>query len=644
MDTEKFRVKTEVEKLREKDTIKVSYKKPWGVMSWIKAGVKKLRGKDSKNTLKTYGYDLLEMAEKLDPVIGRDDEITSVIRILISLRIMNNPILIGEPGVGKTAIVEGLAKRIVSGDVPSNIANVKLIALDFASLLSGAKHLSEFETRLNDVRKGIEKGKVILFIDNFDLIFTQGFMNGGVLLEWILARDQVQCIGATTVEKYRKHLENDVTFRKRFEKVFVAEPTVPDTISILRGIKQKCEDWYGVQIQDGALVIAAQLSGLYIINRRLPEKAVDLVCQACAEESQLKTVGPDQIAKVVSKWTGLPVSFLLRGDDKQYLIGLGDRLKQRVVGQDRAVEEIAEALLILGLRAKLGRQPMSFLLLGEPGVGKTELAKALAEELFGGGDRLVKINLSYKIENQYFKARLIGDVSGYPTRTYEAVRRRPCVILIDKVEEADSAMFSILLRVLEEGRLTDSQRRNVDFRDTLVIITSSIGAHHLSSGMGSIEAAREKVVNEVRTLFKCRLLNGLNKIVVFDPLSRDQLKSVARLQFKDVAKRLAEKGIALAVTDAALDLVSDKCYVDGARKMERWIETNVVTELAKMSLRDEIDENSTVYIDVGIDGLTYQVDKIGGIVDLSTAQRVDILIQIPNRHKADSAIQTVKTT
>eukprot|EP00268_Persea_americana_P036370 TRINITY_DN3584_c0_g1_i1.p1 TRINITY_DN3584_c0_g1~~TRINITY_DN3584_c0_g1_i1.p1 ORF type:complete len:909 (-),score=270.12 TRINITY_DN3584_c0_g1_i1:261-2987(-) len=757
------RVKTEVEKLRGKEGKKVE----------------SASGDTNFQALKTYGRDLVEQAGKLDPVIGRDEEIRRVVRIL-SRRTKNNPVLIGEPGVGKTAVVEGLAQRIVRGDVPSNLMDVRLVALDMGALVAGAKYRGEFEERVKAVLKEVEEaqGKVILFIDEIHLVLgagrTEGSMDAANLFKPLLARGQLRCIGATTLEEYRKYVEKDAAFERRFQQVYVAEPSVADTISILRGLKEKYEGHHGVRIQDRALVVAAQLSSRYITGRHLPDKAIDLVDEACAnvrvqldsqpeeidnlerkriqlevelhalekekdkaskarlvevrkeledlreklqplkmkylkekeridEIRRLKqrreemlfslqeaerrmdlarvadikygalqeidaaiaklegttdenlmlteTVGPEQIAEVVGRWTGIPVTRLGQ-NEKERLMGLAERLHKRVVGQNQAVNAVAEA--VLRSRAGLGRpqQPTgSFLFLGPTGVGKTELAKALAEQLFDDENLLVRIDMSEYME-QHSVARLIGAPPGYVGhedggQLTEAVRRRPySVVLFDEVEKAHTSVFNTLLQVLDDGRLTDGQGRTVDFSNTVIIMTSNLGAEYLLAGLSgksTMKKAQELVMEEVRRHFRPELLNRLDEIVVFHPLAHDQLRKVARLQMKDVASRLAERGVALAVTDAALDIVLSEAYdpVYGARPIRRWLEKMVVTQLSKMLIKEEIDENSTVYIDAKEKELVYRVEKNGGLVNADTGKKSDILIELPNGPRNDAA-QVVK--
>ncbi|KAF3782504.1 Chaperone protein [Nymphaea thermarum] len=723
-------------------------------VSCVKKEVKRLRGKQRKKEgLMTYGQDLVEQAAKHDPVIGREEEIRRVIRIL-SMRTKNNPVLIGDPGVGKTAVVEGLAQRILKRDVPSNLSDVRLVALDMGALIAGTEYRGEFEKRLKQVIKEVEDadGKVILFIDEIHLLLGAGrgmdsSMDAANLLKPMLARGQLRCIGATTHEEYQKYVQKDTAFERRFQKVIVAEPSVPETINILRGLRQRYEEHHGVRIQDRALIIAAEHSSRYIKGRHLPDKAIDLVDEACAsvrvrldskpeeidnlerkmyqlkveahalekeedkesnprlttvrkelndlkdklqplmtkydkekerineirrlkkrhqglmftlqEAERMKdlaracdirygalpeikasiknlegsidlnhmlteTVGPEHIAEVVSRWTGIPVT-RLKQDESERLIGLVERLHKRVVGQDKAVEAVAEA--VLRSRVGLGRrqQPTgSFLFLGPTGVGKTELAKALAEQLFDDEKLLVRMDMSEYME-EHSVARLIGAPPGYigcneSGQLTEAIRRRPySVILFDEVEKAHVKVFNVLLQVLDDGRLTDGQGRTVDFTNTLIIMTSNLGAKDLLSalhGKNSMQDARELVMQKVRKHFRPELLNRLEEVVIFDHLSHDQLREVAKLHVNDVAARLVERGIALSVSDSALGFVlaQSKDSVYGARPIRRWLEKNVVTKLSMMLIKGEIDENSMMYINAapGEEKLSFKVEKNGG--------------------------------
>ncbi|KAL5544595.1 hypothetical protein UlMin_008379 [Ulmus minor] len=672
------RVKFEVEKLRRKEGKKVE----------------SASGDTNFQALMTYGRDLVEQAGKLDLVIGRDEEIRRVVRIL-SRRTKNNPVLIGEPGVGKTAVVEGLAKRIVRGDIPSNLADVRLIALDMGALVAGAKYRGEFEDRLKAVLKEVEEaeGKVILFIDEIHLVLgagrTEGSMDAANLFKPMLARGQLRCIGATTLEEYRKYVEKDAAFERRFQQVFVAEPSVPDTVCILRGLKEKYEGHHGVRILDRALVVAAQLSSRYITGCHLPDKAIDVVDEACAnvrvwleeidnperkrmqlevegkdkaskarlveertepddlrdklqpllmkyrkekerideirrpkrkrEELQIalqeaerrydlaenlmltETVGPEHIAEVVSRRTGIPVTRLSQ-NDKERLLGLAGRLHERVVGQDQAVTVVAEAVLRSRAGPRRPQQPTgSFLFLGPTGIGKTELAKALAEHLFDDEKLLVRIDMSEYME-QHSTSRLIGAPPGYVGheeggQLTGAVRQRPySVVLFDEVEKAHVSVFNTLLQVLDDGRLTDGQGRTVDFRNTVIIMTSNLGSEHLLSGlMGdyTMQVAHDRVMQEV-------LITTLHDLII-----------LSNAHF----------------------LLCIRCLAD----------QEVVTELAMMLVREEIDANSTVYVDAGPNGseLVYRVEKNGGLVNATTGQK-DVLIQLPNGPTRSDAAQAVK--
>ena len=705
------------------------------------------------DALNKYGFDLVERARsnKLDPVIGRDGEIRNVIRIL-SRKTKNNPVLIGEPGVGKTAIAEGLALRIVRGDVPEGLKDKTIFALDMGALIAGAKFRGEFEERLKAVLNEIKKsqGKIILFIDELHTIVgagkSDGAMDAGNLLKPLLARGELHCIGATTLDEYRKYIEKDAALERRFQPVTVDEPNVEDTVSILRGLKERYEIFHGVSIHDQALIAAATLSNRYITDRFLPDKAIDLVDEACAmirteidsmpqemdeisrrimqleiEETALKketdelsrnrlediqkelsdlrdkfnamkaqwenekksinevsdikaeiektnaeieaaqrkadyelaaklrysklpelnaklaqaqqnserkhttllrdTVTEEEIAKVVSRWTGIPLSKLMEGE-REKILHLDDVLHKRVIGQDEAVTKVSEAIM----RSRAGiadpNRPIgSFMFLGPTGVGKTELAKALAECLFDDEHNLIRLDMSEYME-KFSVSRLVGAPPGYVGyeeggQLTEAVRRKPySVVLFDEIEKAHPDVFNILLQVLDDGRITDSQGRTVDFKNTILILTSNLGSSYILEGIdektGEIkEDARFEVERLLKTSFRPEFLNRLDEIIFYKPLTKENITGIIDILISSLSKRLAEKQLKLSVTDRAKDFIIEHGYdpVYGARPLKRYIQSKVETLLARVMLSGELKPNSTLITDAENGELSVRVEK-----------------------------------
>lgn len=693
------------------------------------------------DTLEKYGSDLVERAKdgKLDPVIGRDEEIRNVIRIL-SRKTKNNPVLIGEPGVGKTAAVEGLAHRIVKGDVPEGLKDKKIFALDMGALVAGAKYRGEFEERLKAVLEEVKKsdGQIILFIDELHTIVgagkTDGAMDAGNMLKPMLARGELHCIGATTLDEYRMYIEKDPALERRFQPVMVDEPTVEDTISILRGLKDRYEVFHGVKITDASLVAAATLSNRYISDRFLPDKAIDLVDEACAmikteldsmpaeldeirrrimqmeiEEAALKketdhlsqerllqlqkelaelrddfngkkaqwdnekasvdevnglkeqldalhtemdaakrdydlnklaelqygrlpelekqlqiaeekakgenrrlvqeSVTEEEIAKIISRWTGIPVAKLSEGE-REKTLHLEEELHKRVIGQEEGVSLVSEAIIRSKAGIKDPSKPIgSFLFLGPTGVGKTELAKTLAASLFDDENNMVRIDMSEYME-KYSVARLIGAPPGYVGyeeggQLTEAVRRKPySVVLFDEIEKAHPDVFNVLLQVLDDGRITDSQGRTVDFKNTIIILTSNIGSHYLLEGVdeeGNIsQEAREQTMADLRASFRPEFLNRLDEMILFKPLTKSNISGIVTLLMADLNARVKEKELHVELTQAAMDFIVQEAYEPafGARPLKRYLQKNVETLLARKILGDEVKLGDTVTIDV----------------------------------------------
>ncbi len=684
-----------------------------------------------ENVLEKYGRDIVKSVKdgKVDPVIGRDDEIRSITRIL-SRKTKNNPVLIGEAGVGKTAIVEGLAQRIVKGDVPNSLKNKTIWELDMGALVAGAKYRGEFEERLKAVLKEVKdsNGEIIMFIDEIHMIVGAGGMEGtmdaGNMLKPMLARGEIHCVGATTLNEYRKYIEKDSALERRFQKVLVSEPTVLDTITILRGLKQRFEVYHGVNIKDKALIAAATLSNRYITNRFLPDKAIDLVDEACATvkvqmesvpteldtltrkimqlevekealkkekddisrqrinelndkisnlkekedrlrkdwenekdinnkinkkkeelekkkrelefaednydlenaailkhgtipqlEKELKdlqlqnkndilsdTIDEESIAAIISKWTNIPISKLV-GEEKEKLLNLENNMKKRVMGQDSAIKLVSDAILRARSGIKDPNRPIgSFIFLGPTGVGKTEVARTLAYELFDDERHMIRIDMSEYMES-HSVSRLIGSPPGYVGyddggQLTEAVRRNPySIVLFDEIEKAHKDVFNILLQILDDGRITDSQGRTVDFKNTIIIMTSNLGSEYI---LDNLENSEKLVMDELKNTFKPEFLNRIDEIIIFKSLKKEIIYKIVDKIINDINKRLSDKKIEISLTNSAKDFIINNSYDEkyGARPIKRFISRNVETLIAKKIINDEIKYNSNIIIDV----------------------------------------------
>src|SRR5438093_154861 len=578
--------------------------------------------KSKYHALQGYGRDLSRVAAagKLDPVIGRDDEIRRVVQVL-SRRTKNSPVLIGDPGVGKTAIVEGLAQRIVRGDVPEGLKHKRVVQLDLGALVAGTKYRGEFEDRLRAVLREVtdSDGEIILFIDELHTVVGAGAAEGAIdaanMLKPMLARGELRTIGATTLDEYRKHIEQDAALERRFQPVYVDEPSVEETISILRGLKERYEVHHGVRITDAAVIAAATLSDRYSSDRSLP----DLQRQLASQEGTLQQMPSGQrllkeevdaqdVAEVVGKWTGIPVSRLLEGEMRK-LLEMEARLHERAVGQDDAVQATSDAIRRARAGLKDPRRPIgSFLFLGPTGVGKTELCRALAAHLFDDEDAMVRLDMS-EYQEKHTISRLIGAPPGYVGfeeggQLTEAVRRRPYrVVLFDEIEKAHSGVFNILLQILEDGRLTDGHGRTVDFKNTVIIMTSNLGSRflqHLEPGnTAQFEMARIQVLDEVRKAFRPEFLNRIDEIIVFHPLSQEHIKAIVELQLHELQRRLDGQKIRLVVSDAAKAYLAREGYSPdfGARPLRRLIQREVENRLAKMVLAGELRPGQTAAVD-----------------------------------------------